>query len=188
MSSIDVYSLARTTLGEQSVGKSFALNHLVDTSFAMSAMRTTDGVWMSVTPTEDSLIVALDFEGKFCFTRRCYGLIWYKLGVHSIERSVQEDSLMVLFNTAISNLVRPLFSHAFTKAEKLLTVGYISEQFRVIPGHWWSFPVISVIGHSLGPQHEPNVIQVDTLHRDQGSIFPHCIAFAQSNFARLGCH
>ena len=27
--------------GEQSVGKSYALNHLVDTSFAGSAMRTT---------------------------------------------------------------------------------------------------------------------------------------------------
>jgi hypothetical protein len=49
--------------GEQSVGKSFALNHLVDTSFAGSAMRTTEGVWMSVNPTDDSLIVALDFEG-----------------------------------------------------------------------------------------------------------------------------
>lgn len=26
-------------------------------------MRTTEGVWMAVTPTEDALIVALDFEG-----------------------------------------------------------------------------------------------------------------------------
>lgn len=26
-------------------------------------MRTTEGVWMSVTPTNESLIVALDFEG-----------------------------------------------------------------------------------------------------------------------------
>ena len=50
--------------GEQSVGKSFALNHLVDTSFAGSAMRTTEGVWMSVTPTDNILIVALDFEGE----------------------------------------------------------------------------------------------------------------------------
>jgi hypothetical protein len=49
--------------GEQSVGKSFALNHLVDTSFAGSAMRTTEGVWMSLTPTNENLIVALDFEG-----------------------------------------------------------------------------------------------------------------------------
>ena len=50
-------------IGEQSVGKSFALNHLVDTSFAGSAMRTTEGVWMAVTPTDEALIVALDFEG-----------------------------------------------------------------------------------------------------------------------------
>lgn len=26
-------------------------------------MRTTEGVWMSVTPTKDALVVALDFEG-----------------------------------------------------------------------------------------------------------------------------
>ncbi|KAG1768958.1 hypothetical protein EDD22DRAFT_843764 [Suillus occidentalis] len=37
-----------SSMGEQSVGKSFSLNHLVDTSFAGSAMRTTEGVWMSV--------------------------------------------------------------------------------------------------------------------------------------------
>lgn len=52
-----------SSMGEQSVGKSFSLNHLVDTSFAGSAMHTTEGVWMSVTPTKDALIVALDFEG-----------------------------------------------------------------------------------------------------------------------------
>ncbi|KAI0921705.1 hypothetical protein AcW2_006594 [Taiwanofungus camphoratus] len=83
-----------SSMGEQSVGKSFALNHLVDTSFAGSAMRTTEGVWMSVAPLEDVIIVALDFEG-----------------VHSIERSAQEDTLLILFNTAISNLV--LFRNNF---------------------------------------------------------------------------
>ena len=67
-------------MGQQSVGKSFALNHLVDTSFAGSPMRTTgmlhcyllyktefkctEGVWLSVMPTDDELIVALDFEGR----------------------------------------------------------------------------------------------------------------------------
>ncbi|KAH8977868.1 hypothetical protein EDB86DRAFT_3091364 [Lactarius hatsudake] len=76
-----------SSMGEQSVGKDFTLNHLVDTSFATSAMRTTEGVWMSVSPTEDGLIVALDFEG-----------------VHSLERSALEDTLLVLFNTAISNI------------------------------------------------------------------------------------
>ncbi|KAG6330620.1 hypothetical protein ID866_8469 [Astraeus odoratus] len=83
-----------SSMGEQSVGKSYALNHLVDTSFAGSAMRTTEGVWMSVTPMDKEIIVALDFEG-----------------VHSIERSAQEDTLLVLFNTAISNLV--LFRNNF---------------------------------------------------------------------------
>ncbi|KAH8114613.1 hypothetical protein DFH11DRAFT_1764484 [Phellopilus nigrolimitatus] len=77
-----------SSMGEQSVGKSFTLNHLADTSFAGSAMRTTEGVWMSVTPTDTDLIVALDFEG-----------------VHSIERSAQEGTLLVLFSAAISNLV-----------------------------------------------------------------------------------
>ena len=52
-----------TRTGEQSVGKSFALNHFVDSTFAGSAMRTTEGVWMSVTPTPRCLVVALDFEG-----------------------------------------------------------------------------------------------------------------------------
>ncbi|KAG8900672.1 hypothetical protein FRB99_005823 [Tulasnella sp. 403] len=82
------------SLGEQSVGKSYSLNHLVDSSFAGSAVRTTEGVWLSVCPTKDALVVALDFEG-----------------VHSIERTAQEDMLLVLFNTALSNLV--LFRNNF---------------------------------------------------------------------------
>ena len=95
-------------MGEQSVGKSFTLNHLVDTSFAGSAMRTTEGVWMSVTPTKEALIVALDFEGMplnpLNLLSACQ-VLNISTGVHSIERSAQEDTLLVLFNTAISNLV-----------------------------------------------------------------------------------
>ncbi|KAN0136110.1 hypothetical protein V8E53_005970 [Lactarius tabidus] len=87
-----------SSMGQQSVGKSFSLNHLVDTSFAGSAMRTTEGVWMSVTPTDEALIVALDFER-----------------VDSIERSPQEDTLLVLFNTAISNLVLFRNNFAFSR-------------------------------------------------------------------------
>ena len=49
--------------GEQSVGESYMLNHFVDTSFAGSAMRCTEGVWLSVTPTQDALVVSMDFEG-----------------------------------------------------------------------------------------------------------------------------
>ncbi|KAF8341346.1 uncharacterized protein EI90DRAFT_1724498 [Cantharellus anzutake] len=83
-----------SSMGEQSVGKSYALNHFVDTSFAGSAMRCTEGVWLSVTPTDTNLIVSLDFEG-----------------IHSIERTSQEDMLLVLFNVALSNLV--LFRNNF---------------------------------------------------------------------------
>jgi hypothetical protein len=53
-----------SSMGKQSVSKSFALNHLVNTSFAGSAMQTTEGVWMSAIPADSALIVALDFE--FC--------------------------------------------------------------------------------------------------------------------------
>ncbi|KAI9442153.1 hypothetical protein H4582DRAFT_2118412 [Lactarius indigo] len=90
-----------SSMGQQSVGKSFALNHLLDTSFAGSAMRTTGmqrECGCPVTPTDEALIVALDFEG-----------------VDSIERSLQEDMLLVLFNTAISNLVLFRNNFAFSR-------------------------------------------------------------------------
>lgn len=64
---------------------------------------------MALTPTDDYLIVALDFEGKqwsieaIAFSP--LNQIHLLSGVHSIERSAQEDTLLVLFNTAISNLV-----------------------------------------------------------------------------------
>ena len=77
--------------GEQSVGKSYALNHFVDTSFAGSAMRCTEGVWLSVTPTHNALIVSMDFEGmNFIMLYPCLML---SLGVNSIERSAQEGVL-----------------------------------------------------------------------------------------------
>lgn len=67
---------------------------------------------MSVTPTNDALIVALDFEGESPQSSS-YGsdTLTYAMtiGVHSIERSAQEDTLLVLFNTAISNLVCPVY-------------------------------------------------------------------------------
>ncbi|KAH9030797.1 hypothetical protein EDB85DRAFT_1403662 [Lactarius pseudohatsudake] len=89
-----------SSMGPQSVGKSFSLDHLVDTSFDGSPKRTTEGVWMSVTPTDEALIVALEFGGA-----------------DSIERSPQEDTLLVLFNTAISNLV--LFRNNFASSRDI---------------------------------------------------------------------
>ncbi|KXN92377.1 hypothetical protein AN958_06995 [Leucoagaricus sp. SymC.cos] len=131
-----------SSMGEQSVGKSFALNHLMDTSFAGSAMRTTEGVWMSITPTDDALLVALDFEG-----------------VHSIERSPQEDALLVLFNTAISNLV--LFRNNFALSRD------IADLFQ-------SFQASSVI---LDPAANPSLFQStlviiikDVIESDQKEI------------------
>lgn len=61
---------------------------------------------MSVTPTDQELIVSLDFEGLF-FSSPFIKCLTIATGVHSIERSAQEDTLLVLFNAAISNLVRP---------------------------------------------------------------------------------
>ncbi|KAF8607199.1 hypothetical protein BDV93DRAFT_591195 [Ceratobasidium sp. AG-I] len=104
-----------SSMGEQSVGKSYCLNHFADTSFAGSAMRTTEGVWLSCTPTDDYLLVSLDFEGNSTFYQvsitQINQLTTLYAGVHSIERSAQEDALLVLFNTAISNLV--LFRNNF---------------------------------------------------------------------------
>ena len=66
---------------------------------------------MSVSPTDDALIVALDFEGEFTYLIKIHSVPsedGQTTGVHSLERSAQEDTLLVLFNTAISNLVRNL--------------------------------------------------------------------------------
>ncbi|CAG8493935.1 13962_t:CDS:10 [Dentiscutata erythropus] len=52
-----------SSMGEQSCGKSYMLNHLVGTTFDGSAMRCTEGVWMSLVITKQYLYVALDFEG-----------------------------------------------------------------------------------------------------------------------------
>ncbi len=64
---------------------------------------------MSVTPTDDELIVALDFEGQLDYFHSKTSGSLQILGVDSVERSLQEDTLLVLFNAAISNLVRYAF-------------------------------------------------------------------------------
>ncbi|RIA83800.1 hypothetical protein C1645_833247 [Glomus cerebriforme] len=89
-----------SSMGEQSCGKSYLLNHCVGSTFDGSAMRCTEGVWMSVgmvvleLKTNDILYVALDFEG-----------------LASIERTPQEETFMQLLNAALSNLV--LFKSQF---------------------------------------------------------------------------
>jgi hypothetical protein len=64
---------------------------------------------MSVSPTDDALIVALDFEGEMkgsTLSGFTIVSISQTTGIYSLERSAQEDTLLILFNTAISNLVR----------------------------------------------------------------------------------
>ncbi|GMG18619.1 unnamed protein product [Phytophthora fragariaefolia] len=73
-------------MGKQSTGKSYLLNHLTGSSFAIAGARCTDGAWMSVRvlPTNVMLVV-LDFEG---------------LG--SFERTEQEDVFLSVLNASIS--------------------------------------------------------------------------------------
>ncbi|ETO06455.1 hypothetical protein RFI_30937, partial [Reticulomyxa filosa] len=75
-----------TSMGKQSTGKSYKLNHLFGTKFDISGGRCTDGTWLSVRIVKDILYVLLDFEG---------------LG--SFERTQQEDVLLSVFNAAMSN-------------------------------------------------------------------------------------
>ncbi|KAG7378690.1 hypothetical protein PHYPSEUDO_009759 [Phytophthora pseudosyringae] len=75
-----------TSMGKQSTGKNYFLNHLAGTSFAISGSRCTDGAWMSLRlVSADVLLVVLDFEG---------------LG--SFERSEQEDIFLSVLNASVS--------------------------------------------------------------------------------------
>ncbi|CAK4103689.1 unnamed protein product [Aphanomyces euteiches] len=74
-------------MGKQSTGKSYYLNHLTGSSFAISGARCTDGVWLTVRLMGNCLLVVLDFEG-----------------LRSIERSAQEDTFLSVLNAAVSRL------------------------------------------------------------------------------------
>ncbi|OQS06019.1 hypothetical protein THRCLA_01913 [Thraustotheca clavata] len=76
-----------TSMGKQSTGKSYFLNHLTGSSFASSGARCTDGVWITIRALDNCLVVVLDFEG---------------LG--SFERTAQEDMLLSILNAAVSRL------------------------------------------------------------------------------------
>ncbi|RLN87570.1 hypothetical protein BBJ28_00021746, partial [Nothophytophthora sp. Chile5] len=77
-----------TSMGKQSTGKSYFLNHLTGSSFAISGSRCTDGAWMSVRVlSSDVLLLVLDFEG---------------LG--SFERTEQEDIFLSVLNASVSML------------------------------------------------------------------------------------
>ena len=67
------------------------LNHFVDTSFVGLVMRCTEGVWLSVTPTQDALVVSLVFEGDLSkLVRELVFVLTFLTGVNFIERSTHE--------------------------------------------------------------------------------------------------
>ncbi|OWZ24292.1 hypothetical protein PHMEG_000710 [Phytophthora megakarya] len=75
-----------TSMGKQSTGKSYLLNHLTGSSFAIAGARCTDGAWMSIRILpKNILLIVLDFEG---------------LG--SFERTEQEDVFLSVLNASIS--------------------------------------------------------------------------------------
>ncbi|KAH7438563.1 hypothetical protein KP509_04G020600 [Ceratopteris richardii] len=76
-----------SSMGKQSSGKSYLLNHLAGSLFDVAGGRCTDGVWMTVRWDSEYMYVLLDFEG---------------LG--SFERSDQEDMLLSILSAAISNV------------------------------------------------------------------------------------
>ena len=60
-------------MGEQSVGKSFTLNHMVDTSFAGSAMRTTGSFRAMLDPCKALLSVSRGcLDVRFTYTGCAY--------------------------------------------------------------------------------------------------------------------
>ncbi|KXZ54769.1 hypothetical protein GPECTOR_4g839 [Gonium pectorale] len=98
LSSLPVYAVS--SMGSQSVGKSYQLNHFGGCYFDVSGGRCTDGCWLTcrpwVTPTGARvLLVFLDFEG-----------------IGSWERTETEDMLLSLLSAALSDLT--LFKTHFT--------------------------------------------------------------------------
>ncbi|TDH69684.1 hypothetical protein CCR75_002384 [Bremia lactucae] len=81
--------VAITCMGKQSTGKSYLLNHLTGSSFAIAGARCTDGAWMSaqILPKNNVLLVTLYFEGLM-----------------SVERTEQEDIFLSVLNASISML------------------------------------------------------------------------------------
>ncbi|RHZ74826.1 hypothetical protein Glove_219g14 [Diversispora epigaea] len=102
-----------SSMGEQSC-ESYLLNHCIGSTFDGSAMRCTEGVWMSLVRTDDTLYVALDFGGiilmllitlKYDLMMPELKIKLLLLGLASFERSAQEETFLQLLNAALSNLV-----------------------------------------------------------------------------------
>lgn len=75
-----------SSMGKQSSGKSYLLNHLSGSLLNISGGRCTDGVWMTMREAEGCLYVLLDFEG-----------------MRTVDRT-EQDMLLSVLNAAISSL------------------------------------------------------------------------------------
>ncbi|GLJ34377.1 hypothetical protein SUGI_0691170 [Cryptomeria japonica] len=84
-----------SSMGKQSSGKSYLLNHLSGSLLDVAGGRCTDGVWMTIATGEDGD----DSRGSRCL----YVLLDFE-GLGSFERSEQEDMLLSVLNAAVSNI------------------------------------------------------------------------------------
>ncbi|XP_057826276.2 uncharacterized protein LOC131038027 [Cryptomeria japonica] len=84
-----------SSMGKQSSGKSYLLNHLSGSLLDVAGGRCTDGVWMTMVTGEDE-----DDSGE---SRCLYVLLDFE-GLGSFERSEQEDMLLSVLNAAVSNI------------------------------------------------------------------------------------
>ncbi|DBA04377.1 TPA: hypothetical protein N0F65_002139 [Lagenidium giganteum] len=106
-----------TSMGKQSTGKSYYLNHVTGTSFAISGQRCTDGAWLTVRVLDgDVLLLVIDFEG---------------LG--SFERIDQEDVLLSVLNAAISHFTVFRIESRFDKDVDMLFSSF-QKGVRLISG------------------------------------------------------
>ena len=105
-----------------------------------SAMRCTEGVWLSVTPTRDYLVVAMDFEGEFLnkslflwgrlliqtrrafYWKKCAGRYAKHAGTSGGVNQFATDTLLVLLNSAISNFVSSPTANILTRLTTFVKV------------------------------------------------------------------
>ncbi|KAE9347112.1 hypothetical protein PF008_g7968 [Phytophthora fragariae] len=94
-----------TSMGKQSTGKSYLLNHLTGSSFAIAGARCTDGAWMAIRILPGNvLLVVLDFEGLGSFAPRLpVGSQRVHLDVHMEMRYDKEvDDLFARFQKGVA--------------------------------------------------------------------------------------
>ncbi|GLJ34395.1 hypothetical protein SUGI_0691520 [Cryptomeria japonica] len=84
-----------SSMGKQSSGKSYLLNHLSGSLLDVAGGRCTDGVWMTLITSD---------QGDVPGDSRCLYVLLHFEGLESFERSEQEDMLVSVLNAAVSNI------------------------------------------------------------------------------------